>query len=128
MKRLSLIALAALSLFAATGCISRRTGYAVLEEEPALGTPYWEVLARLGNPTAVRPFAKGNGFEAVWSGTATRGGGVKVGYYGVGVRFGRTRNAVHGRRMTFDAYGRLIGSWPVGPDEPAWGWVPFGAE
>lgn len=120
--------LLALALGLTVGCVSRRAGYAALEVEPALGTPYREVLAELGNPTAVRPLRQGDGFEAVWAGLATLGGEVKLGYSGVGVRVGRTRSEVFGRRMVFDAQGRLTGSWPVGPGEPAWGWFPFGDE
>lgn len=122
------VCLGLLAAAALAGCISRRAGYAAVEADPAPGTPYRAVLGLLGNPTAVRPLAREGGFEAVWSGAATLGGEVKVGYYGVGIRFGRTRSTVLGRRMAFDAQGRLVGSWPVGPGEPGWGWFPFGDE
>lgn len=112
----------------APGCVSRRSGYAVSEATPALGTPYRTVLATLGNPTAVRPLRQNGGFEAVWAGLATLGGETKLGYWGLGIRFGRTRSESFGRRMVFDAQGRLCGSWPVGPGEPTWGWFPFGEE
>lgn len=112
----------------AAGCVSRRSGYAVSEAMPALGTPYRAVLSTLGNPTAVRPLRQSGGFEAVWTGLATLGGEAKLGYWGLAINFGRTRSESFGRRMVFDAQGRLSGSWPVGPGEPAWGWFPFGEE
>ncbi|HIV09652.1 MAG TPA: hypothetical protein IAC79_06035 [Candidatus Spyradenecus faecavium] len=119
------LALAAVALCA--GCISERMGYATRDAEPpAPGATLQEAVAALGNPTAVRDLPTG-GTEAVWVGTATRGGAFEVSFWGVRfVRLGATRTTTQGRRLVFDAAGRLTASWPVGEGDPPWGVVPFG--
>lgn len=109
------------------GCISERMGYAALDVEPPRpGATYHDAVTTLGNPSAVRALPDG-GTEAVWMGTATRGGAFEVSFWGVRfVRLGSTETVTQGRRLVFDAAGRLTASWPVGEGDPPWGVVPFG--
>lgn len=117
--------LAVLALCA--GCISERSGYAAYDPVPPRpGATYRDAVTTLGNPSAVRALPDG-GTEAVWLGTATRGGAFEVSFWGVRLlRLGNTETVTQGRRLVFDAEGRLTTSWPVGEGDPPWGVVPFG--
>lgn len=109
------------------GCISRRSGYAASNSDIHPGLTYRDVIARLGNPSFVRPLPAGH--EALWAGMATSGSEFSLKYSGVSLlKLGRTRTQSIGRRMRFDANGRLLSSAPTGSGEPAWGWLPFGKE
>ncbi|MGN0886327.1 MAG: hypothetical protein ACI4RT_04935 [Candidatus Spyradenecus sp.] len=123
--RLSLLLL--LGALGLCGCISRRSGYAASNAELRLGMTYREVVAQLGNPSYVRALPEGT--EALWAGMATSGSEFSLKYYGAPLlKLGRTRSQAIGRRMRFDAAGRLTASTPTGTGEPAWGWLPFGKE
>ena len=109
------------------GCISRRSGYAAVNGDLRPGLTYRDVIAQLGNPSFVRSLPDGH--EALWAGMATSGSELSLKYSGVPLlKLGRTRTQSIGRRMRFDAHGRLLSSAPTGSGEPAWGWLPFGKE
>ena len=120
-------ALLAAVLAVCAGCISERSGYATLDvEPPSPGTTLRDAVAAWGNPSVVRDLPNG-GTEAVWVGTTTRGGAFEVSFWYVRLwRQGSTRTVTQGRRLVFDATGRLTASWPVGEGDPPWGVVPFG--
>lgn len=125
MRRFSLLLL--LGALGLCGCISRRSGYAASTADICLGMTYREIIAQLGNPSYVRPLPEGH--EALWAGMATSGSEFSLKYYGAPLlKLGRTRSQAIGRRMRFDATGRLIASTPTGTGEPVWGWLPFGKE
>ena len=109
------------------GCISERSGYAAYGPvPPKVGATYRDAVTTLGNPMTVRDLPDGS-TEAVWVGTATCGGAFEVSFWGVRfVRLGSTETVTQGRRLVFDAAGRLTASWPVGEGDPPWGVVPFG--
>ena len=103
--------LAVLALCA--GCISERMGYAALDVEPPRpGATYHDAVTTLGNPMTVRDLPDGSTEISFW--------GVRL------LRLGNTETVTQGRRLVFDAAGRLTASWPVGEGDPPWGVVPFG--
>ncbi|MEG1480168.1 MAG: hypothetical protein RSD41_04100 [Kiritimatiellia bacterium] len=107
-----------------SGCLTRKSGFAVDATIPAKGTTYFDTVARLGNPTAVHALPQG-GFDAVWSGTETAGGELLLGYSGLNFRLGRTQTAIRGMRLLFTADGRLRAAYAVGDKAPVWEFIPF---